>query len=264
MKAERIGIMGAMRPEIALLLSDMTQVQKAIRGGRSDIPGVEQVYYNGSLYGREVTLAFSGWGKVASASTATTLLESFDADVLIFTGVAGALDHELNIGDVVVGDDLIQHDMDASALETLSPFEVPIDYPGLKVKHFVAQPEIVRLAKKVAKKFLHDGLSEVSSRELSEFGISTPKVDVGLIATGDHFIADSFQAAKLRDLGAKCAEMEGAAVAQVCWQRNIPLAVLRVISDKADHSAVIDFPRFVNQVASLFTRGVIRDLIPQI
>jgi len=114
----RIGVVGAMSEEIALLRNALENPQVQTRGMRD--------YWQGSLFGRSVVLAFSRWGKVASASTVTTLIEFFEVDLVVFTGVAGALAPDLDIGDIVIAESLMQHDMDASALPGIKPFEIPL------------------------------------------------------------------------------------------------------------------------------------------
>jgi adenosylhomocysteine nucleosidase len=101
---------------------------------------------------------------------------------------------------------------------------------------------------------------------LAEFGIQRPKVRSGLIISGDRFIADNEMVKGLIEAlpNAQCVEMEGAAVAQVCFEHKVPVIVMRTISDRADHSAAIDFPKFVQRIASKFTSGVLKQLIAQI
>jgi adenosylhomocysteine nucleosidase len=114
----RIGIMGAMAEEVSQLRPHLSEVTTEIRGMRE--------YVSGQLLGKSVTLVFSRWGKVAASSTATTLVERYGVDCLVFTGVAGALDPSLNIGDIVVASRLVQHDMDASALPGIEKYEIPL------------------------------------------------------------------------------------------------------------------------------------------
>ena len=114
----RIGIVGAMPEEIALLERDLVETRRQSRGMRE--------YLEGSLYGFEAVLVFSRWGKVAAASTGTTLIEVYDVNLIVFTGVAGAIAEDLEIGDVVIGNRLVQHDLDASALPGLKRHEVPL------------------------------------------------------------------------------------------------------------------------------------------
>jgi adenosylhomocysteine nucleosidase len=251
----RIGIVGAMPEEITLLERDLVETRRQSRGMRE--------YIEGSLYGFETVLVFSRWGKVAAASTATTLLEVYDAKLIVFTGVAGAVAENLEIGDVVIGNRLIQHDLDASALPGLKPHEVPL----LRRSEFQPKPRLMDLAAESAHRYLTATLPDDVPREvLSEFILSHPKVRCGLIVSGDQFIADPEALARLRiDLpDAQCVEMEGAAIAQVCYEHNVPAVVIRTISDKADHSAVIDFPRFVDEVASHFSRGIVREFLAQL
>jgi len=249
-----IGVVGAMSEEIALLRNGLENPQVQTRGMRD--------YWRGSLFGRSVVLAFSRPGKVASASTVTTLIESFEVDLVVFTGVAGALAPDLDIGDIVIAESLIQHDMDASALPGIKLFEIPL----LGVENFPIKKRLVDLATESARRYLTADLpNDVPSELLHEFGIVQPKVCTGLIISQDQFVASTEAQSKIKRAipAALCVEMEGAAVAQVCYEHDVPVAVVRAISDKADHSAVINFPRFVDKVASHFTCGIVRGFIAQ-
>lgn len=259
--SRRIGVMGAMKEETALLLAAMDAPSTTDVGGRSDADGVARQYHIGNLQGHEAVLVFSRWGKVASASTVTTLIERFDVDFVVFTGVAGALDPQLEIGDVVVGREFVQYDMDARPI--FARFELPLPDVSLHISRIPADPAAVHDAVASVNEFIALHQWDVPDEELNEFGISAPKVRSGLIASADTFLHDAQRANELRAVlpDAQCVEMEGAAVAQVCWELNVPLAVVRVISDKADHSAAVDFQRFLTRVASHFTAGVVRSLI---
>lgn len=251
-KHMKIGIMGAMAEEISLLRDHMLDARSESRGMRE--------YVTGKIHGQEVTLVFSRWGKVAASSTATTLIERYGVDCLIFTGVAGALDPALNVGDIVVADTLVQHDMDVSALPGLKKFEIPL----LGIDRFNVDKSYVDVARRAAENYLANTLrSDVPAGVLDEFHITNPQVLTGTIASGDQFIANDEIARNLREAlpGLQCIEMEGAAVAQVAYEHNIPCVVLRTISDKADHSAAVDFPRFVEKVASHFTCGSVLHLL---
>src|SRR5262247_1962252 len=209
-----------MNQEIALLLRDMKHVNQETVGKGTGA----RTYSRGTLYGKDAILVFSRWGKVASASTVTTLIDAADVDLILFTGVAGAISADLHIGDVVIGNKLVQHDLDARPL--YSRYEVP----ELGVEHFPAEPEYVQLATRSAERYLSVDLATevqagtIDSSVLAEFGIMRPKVRAGLIATGDQFIADSVLRDRLQANlpDALCVEMEGAAVAQVCYERDIP------------------------------------------
>jgi adenosylhomocysteine nucleosidase len=241
--------MGAMIEEVQHLVEEMTTEHKEVIGGKT--------YYRGTLWGRDVVLAFSKWGKVAAASTATVLLDRYNCDFLIFTGVAGSAQPGIRIGDVVVADRLIQHDMDVSASTWFEKFEIP----GLKLKYFPVEPKHVSSALQAAKDFFQQ--DQALATHLSAFGISAPSVHVGTIASGDQFIGSLAKLEEMRGEieGLACVEMEGAAVAQVAHEHRKPVVVIRSISDNADHSAHVDFPKFVDQVASYYSRGIVKNLL---
>lgn len=252
----KIGVIGAMLEEIELVKQEM-KVEKVEEIGKRS-------YFLGELYGKDATLVFSRYGKVAAASTVTTLIEKFDVDMIVFTGVAGAVAKELHIGDIVIADRLIQHDMDITPLAPeLGRFYIPL----LNKDYFEVPKELVRKAAISAEKYVNEQLEkEVSKELLEEFKISIPRITTGTIASGDQFIADS---GKIHELNSaienlKCVEMEGAAVAQVCYEHDIPCVVIRVMSDNADEHADVNFAKFVDKAASHFTRGVIRELIRNI
>ncbi len=251
----KIGITCSMQEEINLLLADLERSESSVIGKRE--------YSSGRLYGTEAVLVFSRWGKVASASTATTLIDRFGVEAIVFTGVAGAASPLLSIGDIVVSTALVQHDLDASALPAFAKFEIPL----LGISRILADKGLIESMAESASQYISsDLLPEIGERTLSEFGIFAPKIELGLIASGDRFIADkgliNSLCEQLGDL--LCVEMEGAAVAQVCYEHGVPFVVARAISDKADHSAVIDFPRFINKVACYYSRGIIRGLISKL
>jgi adenosylhomocysteine nucleosidase len=248
----KVGIMGAMTQEVEHLRS-------GIEGAKVHESGKRE-FVEGALHGHEVVVVFSRWGKVAASSTATTLIERFGVDLIVFTGVAGAVDRALNVGDIVVASRLVQHDMDASAIPGIARFEVPL----LGVAFFDAPSDLVARAGKAAEFYLGEDMrADVSAGALAEFGISNPKVVTGLVASGDQFVASDSTVDDLRRAlpQLQCVEMEGAAVAQVAYEHNVPFIVLRTISDKADHSAPVDFPAFVERVASHFTCGCVARLL---
>ncbi|OZB47230.1 MAG: 5'-methylthioadenosine/S-adenosylhomocysteine nucleosidase, partial [Thiomonas sp. 14-66-4] len=116
-ESSRIGILCAMREEQQMLLQALIPTHPVQLHGRRS-------YHRGRLYGREVVMVLSGIGKVAAACTATSLLTEFACGTLLFTGTAGSLDQDVKVGDIVVADDLLQHDLDASPL--FPRFEVPL------------------------------------------------------------------------------------------------------------------------------------------
>ncbi len=250
-----IGIIGAMEQEIKLF-SESMHINEIISLGMRD-------YYVGTLFGKEVVLVYSKCGKVAAATAVTTLIQTFKVDLVLFTGVAGGADSSLDIGDIVVADRLVQHDMDASLLPGCKKYEIPL----LGADFFKVDSKLTELGVESAKHYIaHSMTKDVSQAELELFGIKVPKVIVGTVASGDQFIADSEKVQSLtRDIpDLKCIEMEGAAVAQVCFENNVDYIVFRVISDKADEHASINFPLFIEAAASKFTRGIVQQFISEI
>ena len=242
-----IGIMSAMREEIEALIQEISVRDRIVRGMRT--------YYVGQLWNKEVVLVFSRWGKVASATTATHLVTDFNVSEILFTGVAGAIVPDLNIGDVVIGDAMYQHDMDASPI--LPRFEVPL----LGKKSFNTDAPRNQVLSSAVQSFIQSLDAHFKTQELEFFGIENPKFLVGAMASGDQFISDKSQYTEIADnlQDVLCVEMEGAAVAQVCFEYKIPFNIIRTISDKADDNAHIDFPRFAAEVASRYARGIIQN-----
>lgn len=248
----KIGIMGAMEQEIGLLRRNLEKPKHEMHGKRQ--------YTSGLFHDREVVTVFSRWGKVAAASTATTLIERYGVDMIIFTGVAGAADPSLEIGDIVVASETVQHDMDVSALPGFKRFEIPL----LGKSHFPVDERFIKLGADSATRFVNQYLNSPEfEKSREQFGVKEPSVNTGLIASGDSFVSDTQKIQSLANElpGLKCVEMEGAAVAQVCYEHQIPMILLRVISDKANHDAVVDFPAFIENIACPITCGVIEELI---
>jgi len=197
-----IAVMSAMREELGTLLDEVEETDPGttVLGGRE--------FHHGILFGQEVVLAFSRWGKVASASVATTLLQHFGVEEVIFTGVAGALDPELQVGDVVVASELIQHDMDASAIPGIERFEIPL----LGMTRFPTNPARREAGMRGIRAFLEMGGGEgVEHSPFAQLGERHPKVFQGLVASGDQFIANRETREEIvRWLpDALCVEMEG-------------------------------------------------------
>jgi adenosylhomocysteine nucleosidase len=242
----KLGIMGAMPEEVSGIRAELTDPETRHIAGRD--------YVSGHWHGLEVVVVFSHWGKVAAAATSAMLLSEFAVDGIVFIGVAGGADPGLELGDVVVASELLQYDMDASPLG-FDRFAIPL----LGRARFAAHPPWVTLAQSTSTAFMDREFATSVSAELrNRFALSTPRVVTGLIASGDRFVSDPAFLAALRDTlpDLRCVEMEGGAVAQVCFEFGKPVAVLRVISDRADHAAPIDFPRFVAGVASVMTTHI--------
>ncbi|AZY47846.1 5'-methylthioadenosine/adenosylhomocysteine nucleosidase [Bordetella avium] len=227
-----IGILAALADEIRDLIDAMEPGARVHRIGMRD-------YHEGVLYGHECVIALTRVGKAAAAATTATLLQRFAITRVIFTGVAGGIHAGVKVGDVVIGSETLQHDMDARPL--FPRYEVPL----LGVSRLTADPELSQQLEHCALRFLAERESQVHR---------------GLIATGDQFVGDTETGHDLRARlpDALCVEMEGAAVAQVCHEFGIPWAVLRTISDHADSHADIDFLRFLREVASVYSSGILR------
>ncbi len=217
-----LAILGAIETEVAdtrALLVDPVE----LRAGHL-------VVQRGRLHGQEVLLARCGVGKV-NAALATAALHTLGASSLLFTGVAGGIAPGQRIGDLVVATDLVQHDVDVTALGR--PPGQLLGEPG----SWAADPDLTaRLQVAVDACASQDGRG----------------VHLGRIASGDQFVASAERAAAIhRGFGALCVEMEGAAVAQAATSLGMPFAVVRALSDTADHGAASDFPTFLRGSARL-------------
>ncbi len=228
----KIAIMGAMVEEVDPFL-DIGEHEPLLKYFKkhNDIEYGGNIYHEAKYKGLDIVLAYSKIGKVYAGLTAATMIEHFGCDILLFTGVAGAVNPKLKIGDLITATELCQHDLDITA------FGHPHGYVPEGRVYTEASRDLIRIAKKVA----------------DEKGIELKK---GVIATGDQFIADS----KRKDWIAKtfdadAIEMEGASVAVVCEALGVPFFVLRAISDAADMDAAFDFDEFLkhsSQVSSSF------------
>ena len=249
--APMLGLIGAMPEEIETLLAEMHgECEHVERGGR--------LFHVGTLWGRPVVAVLSRVGKVAAATTATLLIDRFNVDELILTGVAGAIDRDLRLGDVVVADRLAQHDIDASPI--FPRYEVPL----LGATWFETDGELQAELFQAAGMFVdHDLDATIDGAVLHELGVDTPRVRVGGIVSGEQFIKSADVAERIaRDLpGTLCVEMEGAAVAQICREFGARFGVVRAISDSADHTAADDFLRSLPRFAAAYTHGILRRLI---
>lgn len=242
-----IAIMSAMEEECVSLINLMQNTQETFIAGRT--------YHVGELWDKEVVVVFSRWGKVAAASTTVILIREFKASEVIFTGVAGAIDKTLCVGDVIIGTSLYQHDLDARPM--LAQYEIPL----LGIVGIETDRNRRQQLYQAAVKFIDTELTKVVSKQsLDEFSLSKPKVILAGIATGDQFITDDEHAATIKNNlpDVVCVEMEGGAVAQVCNEYGVRFSVVRTISDSADSHASIDFPKFVAVVAQVYSLGIIR------
>ena len=243
-----VGVIGAMAEEVERLHQHLDAESVTEHAGRQ--------YRHGFLAGQRVTVVQSRIGKVAAALTAASLVRDHDVDAVVFTGIAGAMHDRLAIGDVVVATDLVQHDL-AGPPQMFARSEIPL----LGVVELPTDPDLTAAAVAAAGDFLSDGLeSIVTSEQLAELGIGRPVVLTGQVATGDEFIeGDLKEIVRRRAPNAVCVDMEGAAVAQVCHELGgVPLCVIRAISDLASGTASVDFPRFLDQLASYYSEEILR------
>lgn len=246
-KPARLGIISALHEEQAGLIEQM-QSASTIRRGMRD-------YTVGQLWGRDVVCVLSRMGKVAAAATTATLIESFGVTEVLFTGVAGATAPGVRVGDLVLGETLIQHDMDARPL--YRRWEVPLT----KLATFASDVGMTSRLTTACQDFLTEDLANlISTEEREAFQLNAPRLHRGLIASGDEFVHGAERAAQLNALlpGLLAVEMEGAAVAQVCFEFGLPFAVVRTISDEANAQSAIDFLRFVDRIASQYAMQIVR------
>ncbi|TXK33055.1 5'-methylthioadenosine/adenosylhomocysteine nucleosidase [Ottowia sp. GY511] len=237
----RIGLMSAMHQELSEVLKTLPDEQRQSAAGRD--------FWVGHWRGHEVVAVLSRIGKVAAATTATALIERFGVTHIVFTGVAGGLGQGVRVGDVVLADAFLQHDMDASPL--FPPHEVPLYGRAL----FEADAGLSATLRAATEQVLVRPEEALGAAAVQEFALHAPRLHDGLIVSGDRFVATSAESQALRQRlpDALAVEMEGAAVAQVCHDYGIPLAALRTISDRADDSAHVDFTRFIDTVASRYS-----------
>ncbi|MGB6240934.1 MAG: 5'-methylthioadenosine/adenosylhomocysteine nucleosidase, partial [Castellaniella sp.] len=218
------------------------------------VPVGSREFWVGELDGRNVVLVLSRVGKVAAAATAAVLATQFGVRAMIFTGVAGALAPQVALGDVVVSSEFLQHDMDASPL--FPRWEIPLS----GIARFQADAALSAGLSRSAREVLADPAALVDDAVMQSFGLTAPCVHTGLIISGDRFVSTSAESQALRNAlpDALAVEMEGAAVAQVCHEWGIPFAAVRIMSDRADDSANVDFPRFITEVESRYSVAIIR------
>ncbi len=245
----RLGLISALHQEQAGLIDEM-QDASTIRRGMRD-------YVTGKLGNMDCICVLSRIGKVAAAATAATLIERFNVTHIVFTGVAGTADHNVAVGDIVVADTLVQYDMDATPL--FPRFEIPLT--GLS--HFPSDVALTDQLRDAAQAFVSvDFQTAVAAKERALFQLNTPRVHRGLIASGDEFIDSRQRLAELKKAmpALLAVEMEGAAVAQVCFEFGIPFTVIRTISDGANEDSPMDFMRFIDQVASRYAFHIVKRL----
>lgn len=229
-----IGIIGAMEEEVAVLKQEM-EIEEMVEYASLQ-------FCKGVLCGRQVVVVRSGIGKVNAGICAQILADKFQVGALINTGIAGSLDAAIDIGDMVISTDLVEHDMDATI------FGDPLgQVPRMDTFSFPADKELMEKA-------------VVANRE------ANPDIQTftGRIVSGDQFVSSAEVKAKLVEhFQAKCTEMEGAAIAHAAYLNHISCVIIRAISDKADNSATMDYPTFEKKAIEHSVR-LVRNLLPRI
>jgi adenosylhomocysteine nucleosidase len=245
----RIAIVSAMHEELAAVLSLVSPKKETVVAGRS--------FWIGQLHGHEVVAVLSRIGKVAAATTATVLAERFGVQRIVFTGVAGGLGRGVKVGDVVVADSFLQHDLDASPI--FPRYEVPL----YGCARFATDPALTIALAQAAADTLTDPLAALGADVVAEFALNAPQVHRGLVVSGDRFVSTTGESRVLCSAlpDALAVEMEGAAIAQVCHDYGMSFAAVRTISDRADDAAHADFNRFIAAVASRYSAAVVDRLL---
>ncbi len=213
-----IGIIGAMESETAAIIREMERAET------KEISGIK--FVRGVWGGKDVVVATSGVGKVFAALCAEAMILAYQPEWIVNTGVAGALDLRLGILDVVIAEEVVQHDMDTSPLG-----DPPGMLSGINKITLPADPNLCKVFEKAA----------------ASLGVQAHR---GVVASGDQFIAEQEKKNLIRNrFSAACCEMEGAAIGHVCYVNKVPFAVLRTISDGASEEASMDFPVFAKKAA---------------
>ena len=213
-----IGVIGAMEEEVSSLIKEMKETDEKVIAGMH--------FFRGRLWDQEAVVVKSGVGKVNMAICTQILVNVYEVDMLINTGVAGGLYKDIHVGDIVISSDALQHDFDVSGLGYARSV-----IPDMETSVFQADPEMVEMAKEAC---------EIVNPEIQCF--------VGRVVSGDQFISDGAVKKTLVDqFNGYCAEMEGAAMAQAAYLNKVPFVVIRAISDNADGSASMDYRTFEEQ-----------------
>lgn len=245
-------ILSALPGEQSGLLAQLEQIHRIEHAGRS--------FCSGRLHGQHVVLALSGIGKVAAATTATVLIERFHAARILFTGVAGGVGEGVAVGDIVVAQDYVQHDMDVSPL--FERWRVP-GCSGVRLA--CDAPMTAMLVRAI-----NHCLLRAEAHFEHPLIAAAPRLHVGLMASGDRFVGSPELVRSVCEPLAAAGhpvlaiEMEGAAVAQVCLDYGLPFAAVRAISDRADATAHVDFTAFMEQVASRYADAIVHSFLVEL
>ena len=251
MNVRKLGIVAAMPEEFSLLVSRFSATHAETIGPRD--------FFRAHVGSRELVFVCSRIGKVAASSTATTLIQSFGVDAVLLTGVAGGVASGIGVGDVVVADALVQHDIDLRGVLGCNRLDIPL----LGTAAIATCPELTHVAIDAAGSMVRHAEYTSAVRALAH---REPKFHVGTIASGDVFVNSERERTELLSLisGLRCVEMEGAAVAQVCAEQSVPFAVARVISDSANSDASVDFSTFLAQAAAVGSERFVMEFISRL
>lgn len=242
-----LGILVPMHEEVEQLLSEIEKAQTYQYANRT--------FYTGTLSGKSVVLAQSGIGKVASSFTASLLIHHFNVKALVVSGVAGGIAQSVRVGDLAIALEAVQHDMDCRPL--FPQFTIP--HNG--ISHYKTDSLLTKKLEDASVHFVEEDFQSLISKQIQkELGISKPQIQKGLLVSGDQFIGTLDQLSRIQEGLPETlfVEMEGAAVAQICHDSHIPFCSVRTISDKANDEAHLDFNRFLNEAAKIYTAGIIK------
>lgn len=215
-----VGIIAAMEEEMQEIKNIMTNIE--------EIKHKNIIFYKGKLLDRDCIIVQSGVGKVNAARTTQLLIDKFDIKEVINVGSAGGIKTNINYGDIVIGKELVQHDFDITA------FGHDKGYITNLGKSFYSKENLITKAYEVMKKIANDQYN----------------IYIGNIASGDKFFTDMTEANKIvEEFNSDCVEMEGAAIAQVCYLEDIPFICIRSISDSPNGNNNIEFDKYL-QMAS--------------
>jgi len=221
-----IGIIAAMNEEVDAIKKIMTDIS---------VKGIYELeFIIGKINGKEVVLVKCGVGKVNAARTTQILLNNFDIEHVINVGTAGSLNENIEIGDVVIGEKLVQHDFDITAAGREKGYITDVG------KYFYSDKNLIEKTKQTI---------ENMNENFNAF--------IGTIATGDIFVQDIQVKDRIKaEFDADCAEMEGAAIAQVCTLDKIPFIVIRSISDKPNGKNAVDFEKYLELACERYTKFI--------
>jgi len=240
----RLGVLAALPQE----LGDLVDAMRA-EGEMRTVTLGRREYHLGTAYGVPCVVTLARVGKVAAAATASALIHVFGVHSMVFTGVAGGVGPGVRVGDIVVADALLQHDMDASPL--FPRYEVPL----LERSTFRADAALADRLAVACERFVAEAGAALSER----FGFAQPRVHRGLIISGDRFVSSAHEVRALASAlpEGMAVEMEGAAMAQVCYEHDVPCAIVRTVSDTADDHATASFANFLTEIAGAYSSGVL-------